>query len=126
VEGYPDLHGALAFLVAWPALDRAARMVLARPRDLDGDRYEVLADAADRLDAAHPLAATVLRRAMIDFTLRTARAARYGHAGRHLRECAAADARIADYGTLSDHATYAAALHRTHERKTAFWQAAAV
>ncbi|WP_076072290.1 DUF6880 family protein [Sphingomonas montana] len=126
VESYPDAHAALAFLTAWPAYDRAARMVLARPKHFDGDRYEVLADAADLLDGAHPLAATLLRRTMIDFTLRTARAARYAHAGRHLRECAAADTRIADYGALPDHATYAATLHRTHERKTAFWQAAAV
>ncbi|MFD1949767.1 DUF6880 family protein [Sphingomonas arantia] len=126
VENYPDAHAALAFLVAWPAYDRAARMVMARPKSLDGDRYEVLADAADLLDAAHPLAATLLRRTMIDFTLRTARATRYAHAGRHLRECAAADARIDDYGALPDHATYVAALHRTHERKTGFWQAAAV
>lgn len=123
-ETFADVHAALAFLIAWPAPDRAARMTLARAKELDGDRYEVLSEAADRLDAAHPLAATVLRRAMIDFALRTGRSARYAHAGRHLTDCAAADARIADHRGLPDHATYAAALSRAHDRKTGFWRAA--
>lgn len=124
VEAFPDVHAALAFLIEWPAPDRAARMVLARRAEIDGNRYEVLTEAADRLDPAHPLAATLLRRAMIDHALRAARTSRYGHAARHLIDCAAADARIVDHGTLPDHAAYVAALHQAHHRKTGFWQAA--
>ena len=123
-EAFPDVHAALVFLIAWPAPERAARTALARAKELDGDRYEILSEVADRLDGAHPLAATVLRRAMIDFALRTGRSARYAHAGRHLAECAAADARIDDHGGRPDHAAYTAALSRAHDRKTGFWRAA--
>lgn len=123
VEAFPDIHAALAFLVEWPAPERAARMVLARRDALDGDRYEVLGEAADRLDGAHPLAATLLRRAMIGFTLRAARSSRYGHAARHLAECAAADVRIVDHGDVPDHAAYVAMLRRDHARKPGFWNA---
>ncbi|HEX8445430.1 MAG TPA: hypothetical protein VF649_02340 [Sphingomonas sp.] len=125
VERHNDVHAALAFLIEWPAPERAARMVLARRDDLDGNRYEVLSEAADRLDGADPLAATILRRAIIDFTLRAARSARYGHAARHLAECATADVRIVDHGDLPDHAGYVAALRRDHGRKTGFWEAVA-
>jgi hypothetical protein len=123
VEDFGDVHAALAFLIEWPAPERAARMVLARRAALDGDRYEVLSAAADRLDGGYPLAATLLRRAMIDFTLRRTRAARYGHAARHLAECAATDPRIVDHGGAPDHAAYVAVLRRDHGRKTGFWQA---
>lgn len=118
---YPGVHEALAFLVTWPALDNAARLVLDRAAELDGDHYEILAPAADALEAKHPLAATVLRRAMIDFTLTASRAKRYRHAARHLAECAGLAAMIPDYGTFEPHDAYVARLRATHGRKSAFW-----
>src|SRR5262245_30227346 len=54
----PNLLQALAFFVSWPALDRAADLVLQRAHELDGDHYEVLTRAADALAGKHPLAAT--------------------------------------------------------------------
>ena len=42
------------------------------------------AAGTDALDARHPLAATLLRRAVIGATLAAARTARYAHAARHL------------------------------------------
>ena len=67
---FPSVHQALAFLVSWPALGKAAALVTRRSGELDGDHYEILSPAADALATKHPLAATLLLRAMIDFSLK--------------------------------------------------------
>lgn len=112
---------ALVFFVAWPALDRAAALVLARRGAFDGNRYHYLSAAADALEAKHALAATVLRRLMIEDTLNGAKSSRYKHAARHLLECESADAVIEEYGPLNDHARFVAGLRDRHGRKYAFW-----
>ena len=61
VAGHSNVHAALAFLVAWPAHARAARLVCLRIREIDGDRYELLDPAARALEGKHPLAAVLLR-----------------------------------------------------------------
>lgn len=118
---HPDLHGALHLFLGWPALDRAARLVLVRAAELDGNDYMLLTQAAQALSDRHPLAATLIRRAMIDDTLTGAKSSRYRHAARHLAECQLADLSITDYGAVPSHAAYEAALRQTHGRKQAFW-----
>jgi hypothetical protein len=76
-----NLLRALSFFVSWPALNRAANLVLQRSDELDGDHYEILTPAADALAGKHPLAAMLVLRAMIDFSLRNHRSSRYRHAG---------------------------------------------
>jgi hypothetical protein len=49
------------------------------------------------------------------------RASRYGHAARHLRECAGLASAIADYAPFETHEAYVSRLRREHGRKTAFW-----
>ena len=68
-EAYPHPGAAISFLVDWPAHDRAARVVISRADELDGNSYHTLTTAADALEAEHPLAATLMRRAMIGDTL---------------------------------------------------------
>ncbi|CCD95929.1 conserved hypothetical protein [Bradyrhizobium sp. ORS 375] len=121
VEQFPRLIGALDFLIRWPALDRAARLVLARSRELNGEAYHVLAPAADALAGKHPLVATLLLRAMIDDTLQGSRTSRYRHAARHLLECGSLAAVIADFGAFEPHAAYLARLKFEHVRKASFW-----
>ena len=116
-----NLLQALFFLVSWPALERAANLVLQRSRELDGDHYEVLTGAADALAAKHPLAATMVLRAMINFSLTNSRSSRYKHAARHLLDCAGLSSVIEDFGELEPHGDYEARLRREHGRKTAFW-----
>jgi hypothetical protein len=118
---FADVHQALGFLVTWPALQQASELVLSRTQALNGDLYELLSPAAEALDARYPLAATLLRRTMIGFTLGAARSSRYKHAARHLRECRAAASGL-DFGTLPDQTAYERTLRATHARKTAFWQ----
>lgn len=120
-HGYPSALEALSFLVSWPALDRAAMLVFERTPELDGNHYEILSPAADALAGKHPLAATVLLRAMIDFSLTQNRSSRYRHAARHLMECASLAASIEDFGTFETHAAYTARLRAEHGRKSSFW-----
>ncbi len=118
-----SVHRALSFLIAWPALDRAAALVIAQRGIIDGNIYHHLAPAAEILEARHPLAATVLRRVMIEDVLNGGKSSRYKHAARHLLECESADAVIEDYGQLSNHANFVQGLHERHGRKFAFWDA---
>ena len=119
---FKDVHRALAFLVAWPDLQRASELVLGRSQALNGDHYELLSPAAEALDSKYPLAATILRRAMIDFTLRMGRSSRYKHAARQLAECREAAGRVVDFGSVNDHLAFEKALRAAHGRKAGFWQ----
>lgn len=121
VERSENVIQALAFLVSWPALDRAARLVALRAAQLDGDDYEVLSPAAAALAEKYPLAATLLLRAMIDFTLANARSSRYRHAARHFMECASLASSMPEPGTVETHEAYASRLKAKHGRKRGFW-----
>jgi hypothetical protein len=73
------------------------------------------------LEAKHPLAATVLRRALIDFALERNRTKRYQHAARRLEECENLADRIEDFGGFESHDTYVKRLKAQHGRKSSFW-----
>jgi hypothetical protein len=118
---HSSVHHGLGFLVTWPALDQAAHLVLSRADELNGDFYEILAPAAAALEAKHPLAATVLRRALIDFALERNRTKRYQHAARHLEECENLADRIEDFGGFESHDAYVNRLKAKHARKSSFW-----
>lgn len=121
VTGHPNVHVALVFLVEWPAHERAARLVRSRIKEIDGDRYELLDPTAAVLEGKHPLAAVLLRRALIEVTLKKGRATRYKHAARHVREIDSLNAQIKDYAGFETHDQFMARLLRTHPRKTGFW-----
>lgn len=121
VQEYVSLLQAVSFLVNWPALDRAAKIIIQRASELDGDHYGILAPAAEALADKHPLAASLLLRSMIDFTMTNGRSSRYRHAARHLMECAGLAATIEDLGTVEGHEAYVKRLRAEHGRKTSFW-----
>ncbi|WP_367119278.1 DUF6880 family protein, partial [Methylocystis sp.] len=120
-EKFEHFSAALSFLAAWPAPDRAAKLVLTRADKLDGDRYEVLTPVADALAGKHPLAATLALRAMIEFSLDNGRSSRYKHAARHFQECAGLASAIADFGQFEPHEPFAARIRGKHGKKTSFW-----
>ncbi|WP_109993813.1 DUF6880 family protein [Salinisphaera sp. LB1] len=122
VRRHPDVLQALGFLKNWPDLDRAARLVIERAAEMDGDYYEILAPAAEALASRSPLAATLLLRAMIDFTLENARSKRYKHAARHLEECARLADAIDDFRGFETHADYDARIRDKHRRKPSFYR----
>jgi hypothetical protein len=121
VAGHSNVHAALVFLVQWPAHERAARMVRSRIKEIDGDRYELLDPAASVLEGKQPLAAVLLRRALIEFTLQKGRATRYKHAARHVHEIDSLNAQIKDYAGFETHDQFMARLRKMHPRKTGFW-----
>lgn len=117
----PNLLQALSLFMSWPALDRAANLVLKRSGELDADHYEILTPAADALAGKYPLAATIVLRAMIDFSLNNARSTRYRHAARHLLDCSGLSSAITDFRQFEPHDAYQAGLRREHGRKSSFW-----
>lgn len=120
--GFPHFAVALSFLVEWKELRNAARLVLERSREIDGNLYFVLDPAAKELEGKQlPLAAALLRRAMIEDTLEGAKATRYRHAARHLLECRALEPGISDHGSFETHDAFVTRLRTRHGRKTGFW-----
>ena len=120
-QTFPDVHQSLAFFLRWPALGQAAKLVINRPAELNGDLYELMTSAAEALAPHHPLAATLILRSMIDFSLDHGKASRYKHAARHLATAQALAPHILDPGTLISHEAYVAALKRLHGSKRGFW-----
>lgn len=121
-EAYPHLGAAISFLVNWPSHGRAARVVVARAEELNGDSYHTLTTAADALEAEYPLAATLMRRAMILDTLNGGKSKRYRYAARHLAECQSCDAVIENYGAYPPHLQFLEILKQEHGRKHGFWR----
>jgi hypothetical protein len=60
-----SFHSGLFFLIQWPALPEAAAMILARHKEMDGDPYAYLTNAAELLGDAYPLAATLILRSIM-------------------------------------------------------------
>ena len=121
VLGFSDGPEALSFLVSWPALSRASRLVLERLEDIQGAGDVILAPAADALSADHPLAATMVLRAMIEAILRRGWSKYYKRAARCLLDCAGLSSRIRDYGVHESHEAFETRLRREHGRKESFW-----
>lgn len=122
-QAFPDVHRALGFFLRWPSPSEAARLVITRQAELDGDLYEMMTLSAAVLQEKHPLAATIVLRSMIDFTLDRARASRYKHAARHLAECSILAPQIDDFGSAISHEAYIAGLRNRHGKKHGFWKA---
>ena len=121
VETFDDIHRSLTFLIEWPSLQRAARVIEKRQAEIDGDVYYVLSPAADALEGKYPLAAVLLRRAMIETTLYRAKSKRYKHAARHVLEIESLDAQIVDYSGRETHQAFMHRLRDKHGRKYGFW-----
>ncbi|MEB3331940.1 MAG: hypothetical protein VKI83_05560 [Synechococcaceae cyanobacterium] len=121
-EAHPSPLLALQFLVGWPALRRAAHLVVAQAGHWDGDAWEVLAPAAERLSGEHPLAATLLLRSMVRCALAEGRSSRYRHAADQLADCERLAARIDAWQGLEPHSSFAGRLRESHATRWSFWQ----
>jgi hypothetical protein len=62
---HPRVTPALGFLLHWPSPERAARLLIDRHAEINGDHYEFLVPAADVLSERHPLAATLALRVSV-------------------------------------------------------------
>jgi hypothetical protein len=119
--GFRSFSAALHFFKEWPDQAHAAQLVLTRAPEIDGNLYFLLDPAAQLIEGKHPLAATLLRRAMIEDTLEGAKSTRYKHAARHLLECASIAPSIQDFGVFETPESFVSRLRARHSRKTGFW-----
>jgi hypothetical protein len=122
VEAHHRPLAALQFLVFWPALPRAARYVIEHRHAWDGEAYALYEPAAERLSGDHPLAATLLLRAMVLFALAMGRSKRYRYAAEHLRQCEQLEARIDHWQGIDSHTCFVGTLREVYARNWSFWQ----
>ncbi len=114
---------ALQFFLDWPRLDLAAKLIATYPHRWDGGDWHILPKIAGLLEHDHPLAATILYRALLDSILDRGRSKAYGHGAKYLGKLVvlAQEADAMRPGTMTDHATYLGKLKQTHPRKSGFW-----
>jgi hypothetical protein len=115
---------ALSFFIEWPKLDCAAKLVLDKRTQWDGRHYGTLGEAAPALEEKHPLAASLLYRALLNDILVRAKSKAYGHGTRYLGRLEALASLITDWDGEDDHAAYALGLRKAHGRKAGFWNIA--
>ena len=120
-EASGQIYAALAFFIAWPRLDRAAKLVLAKAGKWDGRHYGPLSNTAASLEEKFPLAASVLYRALLDDILMRGKSQAYGHGARYLAKLGSLATEILDWGGIDNHAAYALILRKGHGRKYGFW-----
>ena len=114
---------ALQFFLDWPRHNLAAQLIVEHPHRWDGGDWHILPKVAALLEHDHPLAATILYRALLDDILNRARSKAYGHGAKYLGKLAlvADEADPARPDGMVDHATYLAKLKKAHPRKSGFW-----
>lgn len=118
---YENAVTALQFFLEWPDLPHAAQLIERRISEIDGHLDYILAPATDALRNRYPLAAVLLWRTMIDYTLWDSRAKQYAQIVDYLMDCAAADNEIEDYGSFHSHQTYLEGLRERYAHKASFW-----
>jgi len=121
VVGHPDPALALHFLIGWPELKRAAKLVLERLDQLEGRRYDILRPAAAALEADYPGAATLLYRRLVAGVVDRASSKYYPYAARDYHAAAALAHAIEGDPAVPSHTDWTAELRRQHGRKMGFW-----
>ncbi|MDC7694338.1 hypothetical protein PQU94_08595 [Asticcacaulis sp. DXS10W] len=117
-----DASGALWLLIHWPSLDRAARLVLARSKEISGENRERLGLAADRLAARYPAAASLLYRRMVEAILISALSVYYADGAGYVWEAERLAARIHDHEDIEPHALWVKRLREVYRHRQDFWQ----
>ncbi len=118
---HPDRTLALCFLVGWPDLQAANRLVRTHHGELDARNYARLRPAADLLAEKHPAAATLLHRALSEDVLQRASSRQYVYAARDVAACVSLAPFLPEEAGLESHAAFIGRLRREHPRKAAFW-----
>lgn len=111
-RAFPSFNEALRFLVDWPAGALAADLVLARADEIEGGQDALLEAAAELLIARHPLAATLVLRALVEDVLRWGRADRYRDAQRWLAEIDSLAVQVGDWEPFEPHEAFLARMAR--------------
>jgi hypothetical protein len=118
---HPNRNLALSFLIGWPNLHMANRLVRAHHLELSGRDYGRLRPAAEALAEKHPAAATLLHRVLAEDVLQRASSRQYQYAARDVLACASLASLLPEEPELESHAAFMARLKKEHPRKTGFW-----
>ncbi len=111
-----------AFLTEIARFDAVGTYLVDRADKLDGDYYDRLLPIAEVMEAtAHPLAASVVYRALLESILKKARSKIYHYAVRYLKKLDLLAGTVPDWGQIDDHKTYFDQMQAKHKRKTSFW-----
>lgn len=115
-------YADVGFLIEMEQFDAAEIYLLDRADRIDGDYYDWLLPVADAMAVtAHPLAASVVYRALIESILEKARSKIYHYAVRYLKRLDLLSPQVSDWKSIPDHAAYLEHLQAKHGRKTSFW-----
>jgi hypothetical protein len=120
---YPDANAALGFLVAWPALERAASMVALRITEMDGNNTQAMVYAADRLSSKYPFAALLLHRHVVEAGLMSFSEPFHLAVALNFLEAESLSRHIDDFGRFEAHLDWYKRLERTYSRRQTFWKA---
>lgn len=120
---YESPNVALEFFLDWPRHDLTAQVIETHREAWNGGDWHILPKIAATMEHEHPVAATILYRALLDDILARARSKAYAHGAKYLAKLAlvSADADSGCPTEMDDHATYLAGLKQVHARKAAFW-----
>jgi len=102
-------------------LETCASIILSAPEKFNGDLYFFLVPMAERLEAAHPLAAYLVYRALFESILRRAIPKTYHHAARYWEILHLLGSRTEDWKGLEPLQAFQERIGREHARKKAFW-----
>lgn len=109
------------FLVGAGRPKDAGRYLLDHGEQIDGNQYTRLPSLAKLLEAEHPLAASVIYRALLDCILGPGRSSAYEYAAGYLRAMDRMAERITEWERFGSHAEYVEGIRRDHKRKYGFW-----
>ncbi len=142
VETFPRVIRALRFLVNWPELEAAARLVARRGKEIDAafesglgsagidrggrlsyrEAYDLLNEAGDALSDRYPDAAVRLYRRVVDSVMQRGQTKFYGLAANSLGSCAALSDRTSPDSGAEGHGAYIKHLRRRYGRRPSFWE----
>ena len=112
---------ALAFLVEWPDLQRAGKLIRDRIDRLDGRAYDVLRPCAETLASSDPVGAALLYRRLVTGVLDRGASKYYPYAVRDFVAAGKLADRIDGTAEIVRHADWVDQLRKSHGRKVGFW-----
>lgn len=121
VMGDKDIHKALWFLIHWPKLDLAAKLVVDNARNWDGRHYKILSEAAELLADEQVAAAIVLYRALVDDILRRGVSEAYLAAASYIASMDYLTEQSGGSISRAEHEDYMRKLRTRHGKKYSFW-----
>jgi hypothetical protein len=119
-SAHPPLCQA-KFFAGMDDVPTAAAIIEAAEVPFDGDHYPPLLDLLKVLSPGHPLAATILTRALLEATLARGLAKYYTHAARYAKQLSDLAPAVADWKGVTPHPAYWHGIEQRHARKSAFW-----